>query len=228
MFRRIYISWENAKLLAALPGSILKGSVYKIPNVWIAADLMRGGDLIDRAVNLGGSIGVLAGTDVFTNGFKVVKPAKFGDLIKAITENSGCIWGLALFAHGSKNGDIGSYANITGMAYTGKVEGNVSEIISAITQGGYKIAKAYPSQCYSGYEGEVSRGEDDYNPSHREKLENALNQAGSAYKIRKSPQTPGFTWYSYNVDWETAWKGVAVYVHTYKGINAVWLLDIPI
>jgi len=153
-----------------------------------------GGDIVDRVLNLGGSIGNFVGTDLFTNGFKVEKPETFNDLIKTIDENKGCLWGLVLFAHGTQKGNLYSSANWTKTS-TAKFEGNVDSVIASLKSNGFKIAKAYPSQCFSLYKGKVQ------------------------YKKAESKT------YETEVDWDARWREVSIFVHGYYGVNAAWLID---
>ena len=84
-----------------------KDGNYTVPNIWIAADLMRGGSLWDRLVlNHGGTIGTFVGTDILTSGFKVLKPKTPSELETTISAYKGDIWGLVIFAHGNPWGGI--------------------------------------------------------------------------------------------------------------------------
>lgn len=189
---------KDGNLLGVNPSQIRKGDVFSVPNVWIACDLMRGGDLLDRVLNLGGSIGTLVGTDISTSGFRVEKPKTFTDLIAVIGSNVGFIWGIVLFAHGRPGGNLYNFANWTKLAEKGSSVGNVSSIIDSLKGNGFKLAAAYPSQCYSLYKGRVTYADQTKNGVE-------LNER--------------------SVDWEAEWQKAAIYVHGYYGWNVAWLLD---
>ena len=214
----------NGDQLEKTPALVLKGNSFMIPNVWIAADLMRGGDLIDRGfLNLGGTLGTFVGTDIFTSGFKVEKPTSFNGLISSIKENAGCIWGLALFAHGTPSGDIYPYANHTGIASKHQLSGNVSEILEALGCNGFRLANAYPAQCYSIFKGEART----YRRKKESlKLEKSLKAINIEMQSKPYEKNIEYIQYDIQVDWDAKWKEKAVYVHGYYGVNAAWILDI--
>ena len=136
------------------------GCYVSVPNVWISADLLRGGNwYYDSIVNQGGTIGRFIGTDVFTSsGHKIAKADDVKGLIRQFRESHGDIWGIVVFAHGNKEGKIGmpgsdlldSSRNVT-WAYQ-------RDMIDALSMGRYKISKAYMMQCYSAYIGNDGSG----------------------------------------------------------------------
>jgi RHS repeat-associated protein len=85
-------------------GSNDRPCVVSVPNVWISADLLQGGGVWDRIVNIGGSVGRFIGTDLFTWGFKILKPNTIQELRSTVRSNSGDLWGLAVFGHGTEDG----------------------------------------------------------------------------------------------------------------------------
>ena len=116
--------------------------VVSVPNVWISADLLQGGRVWSRLVNVGGSVGQFLGTDVFTWGYKIIKPNYASELLSITKSNVGDIWGMVVFGHGGKSGYLGDY---DGTDYI-----NQSALISALRKQNFKLAKAYLMQCYSG------------------------------------------------------------------------------
>lgn len=127
-------------------GRLLKpGQKVTVPNVWIAADILKGGGLWDWVINEGGgSVGILVGTDIFTNGKKVVKANSFSGLTGAVSANSGNIWGIVIFGHGDKDGTL---VNADGIG------GNQGRVIGGLAGQGFQVSKAYAMQCYSHFVG---------------------------------------------------------------------------
>ena len=80
------------------------GCYVSVPNVWISADLLRGGNwYYDSIVNQGGTIGRFIGTDVFTSsGHKIAKADDVKGLIRQFRESHGDIWGIVVFAQWRK------------------------------------------------------------------------------------------------------------------------------
>ena len=112
-----------------------------VPNVWIEADLLHGGGLYDTIlVNQGGTIGSFLGQTLGRWGYHTIKPETPGDLLKAINDNQGNIYGLTVYAHGSPNGYIVSPT---------KKAIHQDELMSSLHSNGYRIAEANMMQCYS-------------------------------------------------------------------------------
>ncbi len=157
------------------------GCYVSVPNVWISADLLRGGNwYYDSFVNLGGAIGRAVGTDVFTSsGYKIIKADDIRQLNAAFRASKGDIWGIVVFGHGNEDGRLSMKRGIGVRDQDWTYQ---SELITGIQAGGYKIASAYMMQCYSAYKGQDSSGN--------------------------------------NVDYDAAWRKVAVKFYGYKGFNA--------
>lgn len=121
----------------------LKDVCYiSVPNVWIEADLLRGGGLYDRAiVNQGGTIGSFFGQTLGRWGYHTLKPETPSDLLKTVNANKKDIYGLTVNAHGSPNGYI--------VAPGGKNLIHQTTLIRTIRSNGYRIAEANMMQCYS-------------------------------------------------------------------------------
>lgn len=118
--------------------------IYSVPNVWIDADLLQGpAELYDHVINIGGTLGSFALTDIGVWGKKIVKVDDIASLQAALAGSVGDLWGIQVFAHGDSSG--------TFVVMPGKdrrfIEQN--EIMSYVSGGGYKIAYAYMMQCYS-------------------------------------------------------------------------------
>ncbi len=153
---------ENlAKQLDLDPVESLKWSkkkddcTFSVPNVWIDADLLRGGGLKDRIINLGGTFG-----RAFTfTGKKRIKVDHAKDLEGSIRKHKGDIIGFSLYAHGSQEGDIVMPDKkivdpIDGIEEYDETRGtSQGRVLYAIDENGFKLAKAYVMQCYSGYNG---------------------------------------------------------------------------
>jgi len=130
------------------------GCYVSVPNVWISADLLRGGNwYYDSFVNLGGSIGRGIGTDVFTSSdHKIVKADNIRQLNAAFRASKGDIWGLVVFGHGKKSGVLSMKRTLNYYRYEDEWTYQ-RELVEGIEAGGYKIAYAYMMQCYSAYKG---------------------------------------------------------------------------
>lgn len=169
---------KTAMSISGLPNP---GCYVSVPNIWISADLLRGGNwYYDSIVNFGGTIGRAVGTDVFTSSdHKIVKADDIKQLSAAFRASRGDIWGIVVFGHGDKDGRLSMrrHRRVFETDWTYQ-----SELIGGIQAGGYKIASAYMMQCYSAYKGQDSYGN--------------------------------------NVDYDAAWRKVAVKFYGYKGMNA--------
>ncbi len=168
-----------------------------VPNVWITANLMHGGDVVDWLINIGGAIGFSYKPD----GVKEVIVSDITKLVPEIEKQAGKIYGLVIYAHGNKMGDISNTANhIWGSpAYE-----HTMRVLRALDKGGYQIAEAHPMQCYSTYKGRAT----------------VLSQNKSTWppnRVRKSYEDVGLvsvgaiigpreTELHYNVDWQKEWN----------------------
>lgn len=138
-----------------------------VPNVWICADLLQGGNLWNRGVvNWGGTFGQ-AISYLGTWGKKEIHCWDIKDLRQTLDQYQGKIWGMVLYAHGTEIGDI--------ISSNGKSLHQV-ELIEAVKKQNFKLSKLYLMQCYSGYKGIVSEPEN--------KLDNFIN-----YLKEKEPET---------------------------------------
>jgi len=131
---------------------------YSVPNIWITADLLRGGSwLYDRAiVNMGGTMGVMIGTDFTRFGYKIVKAETYDNLLDAIKNSNGDLLGMTVYAHGNKSGYVGPSIGIND--FPGKTiqeklvkywSNNQMYLIRAIEEKKYRIRKVNMMQCYS-------------------------------------------------------------------------------
>jgi RHS repeat-associated protein len=121
-----------------------------VPNVWIDADLLRGGGVYARVVNMGGSIGSFVGTDLLTSGSrKVVKVQTVTDLIQALQTNMSDIWGMTVYGHGGPDGTLSQRQQISNADW-GESWINQRVLIDSVDKGGYKLAVVNMMQCYSG------------------------------------------------------------------------------
>lgn len=115
-----------------------------VPNVWLCIDLLQGGSLEKRLfINPGGTIGQVI-SYVGTYGMKEVFCHSIDEMYAAFNTYQGQIWGFVLYAHGSKTGDI---AESNGKKTT------QTKLMSSVDKQGYKLAKVYLMQCYSGTNG---------------------------------------------------------------------------
>ena len=170
-----------------------------VPNVWIDADLLRGGFFSRLYVNPGGSIGSFFGTDLGVFGKKVITVESPDQLVNALQENTGDIWGLTLYAHGSKDGFI--------INSTYEQEATHQLIVfSELAKNGYRLSYIAAMQCYSGFAGKTF--------TNVSKMAMILRSLGhSAVWI---PEIHG---YEIDVDWQSEWEKYAIRLTTYSGIN---------
>lgn len=112
-----------------------------VPNVWLCIDLLQGGSLEKRLfINHGGTIGQVI-SYVGSYGMKKVFCRSIDEMYAAFKTYWRQIWGFVLYAHGSRFGSI-SESN-------GKKTSQAA-LLSAVDNQGYKLAKVYLMQCYSG------------------------------------------------------------------------------
>jgi hypothetical protein len=69
--------------------ALCSGQKFTVPNIWLAANLLQGGNLGDQFVNLGGLFGMIP-TDLFVHK-KVIRVQTFGSLAQALSANAGNI-----------------------------------------------------------------------------------------------------------------------------------------
>ena len=117
-----------------------------VPNVWLCIDLMQGWAQWwkDPIVNIGGTIGQ-AVSYLTTYGMEEVFCYSIDEMYSAFKTYQRQIWGFVLYAHGDKIGGIHES--------NGKHHTTQAKLMSAVDQQGYKLAKVYLMQCYSGTNG---------------------------------------------------------------------------
>ncbi|HCE46150.1 MAG TPA: hypothetical protein DET40_21610 [Lentisphaeria bacterium] len=203
--------------------SFSAGNVYYIPNVWITANLMHGGDIVDMGIV---SWGGVFGWSYKPDGAKEVKESELQKLPGTVLDNKGKIFGITIYAHGDKLGFISNSGNITRTAgWTGGIDWiHTMDVLRALDAGGYKVAEAHPMQCYSTYKGRAQYGPlkhnpdpNRYSPDEFKKmffLRTGLNPTGEVTGTTESVLY-------YEVDWNAAWHSRAVKVDGYSGVNII-------
>ena len=193
---------------------------YTVPNVWITADLLQGGDIVDRGIiNWGGLIGRNANTHK-PNGAYEVLVTEIYDLPRTITNYARNIYGMVIYAHGDKLGWIYNSAN---KLYGSPKKIHTMDILTTLSFSNYKLAYVYPMQCYSNYAGsadkEFKRGNDEENEKTRNKfVDDYYNTTG--LKPDAYNGTPRLRSVTYNnLDWLIQWQRRAVVVEGYSGMN---------
>lgn len=222
-----------------------------VPNVWICADLLRGGSwYLDQPVfGVAGSLGQIP-THLFTWRQKIVQCKDFEELQFNLGKYQGKLWGMLLLAHGDKFGRM----TPTKESYTDIY--NQSFIMLFLASNRYKLAKIYMMQCYSGYKGTIL--------IDRNKLLNLLDTIPHKgvywdYLVSKYPELKfrdekdakafleevirglfknqkkldilniRFDTYSFEVkikvDWDANWHCYGIDVKAYQGMN-VGLVDV--
>ena len=117
-----------------------------VPNVWISADLLRGGGIYDQLLpNLGGTLGQIFGTRLFTWYKKVVKPQTPAELESMLSQYSGDIWGIVVFAHGNKKGTISNDR-------AGTLTTTHATLLKKVQANGYKLSRIYMMYCFSAWD----------------------------------------------------------------------------
>jgi hypothetical protein len=164
--RRIYLkeAGDSYQDLAALVGldideihkwaKLVNGDHCKVsvPNIWISADFLRGGGVYSRLVNLGGTVGRFIGTDLLTYGFKIEKPDTIQQLFSALSVNQKDVWGMVVFGHGNKEGQLSSSMRPQKHGIDWIFQ---SEIFPYVDKNGYRLSQVYMMQCFSSYKGFV-------------------------------------------------------------------------
>ena len=220
------------------------------PNVWICADLLRGGSwYLDRTIfGTSGSLGQLP-THLLTWRQRVIKCKDFRELQNKLSLYRGKIWGLALFAHGNEWGNLTKNSQ-------DKIGYNQSRIIATLSLNRYKLSKIYMMQCYSGYKGEVKVDIDkilnfsidsldyiDWADIKNISREDFINKnstkkilAAAIVKLFKNQKdiklvdiqiTDESFKVKIDVNWDLAWRHYGIDVKNYKGMNAA-LIDTKI
>lgn len=120
------------------------GIQVSVPNIWICADLLRGGSWYwdIPVVNWGGTIGQVA-SYIGTWGMHEIKCRTVAELKAAFNDNRKAVWGFVLYAHGNKTGTISSPTRDTM---------SQNELMSLVDSQGFKLGKLYLMQCESGAE----------------------------------------------------------------------------
>jgi len=221
-----------------------------VPNVWICADLLRGGSWYsDKTVfGVSGSLGQIP-TQLFTWRQKVVKCESFEELQVNLGKYQGKLWGMVLFAHGNKLGIMTQNRQDDAELY------NQSTIMLLLAPNRYKMAKIYMMQCYSGYKGTVSIRQTEmlallrsiphkvykwdyivYNYSRHkfpddesakkilEEILRSLFQNQEELKILEIKVNDHSFEVRVKVDWDINWHSYGIDVKVYHGMN-VMLID---
>ncbi|OGV45282.1 MAG: hypothetical protein A2017_08750 [Lentisphaerae bacterium GWF2_44_16] len=184
--------------------------MVSVPNVLICADIMRGGGLYGRVVNLGGSIGTFLGVDLLTYGYKIVKADTVSALLEALELNIENIWGIIIYAHGNP---VGYIATPSTNIYTTQ-----KELIYKLHKNGYKIAYAYLMQCFSGYEGNVeikNMNVDTFNDF----IDNYFDKRIMKNYISKFEN--GRSSVTFTIDWHMEWSIISNRVWDYQDMNVL-------
>ena len=133
---------SSKNTLSDLTDDLKVGCYVSIPNVWIEADLLRGGGLWDYCVvNWGGTIGSFFGQTLGRWGYHTLTPSTPTELLTVVLGNVHNLYGMTVYAHGSPDGYI---VNPKGDSMIHQMT-----LINAIGKSGFKIAIANMMQCYS-------------------------------------------------------------------------------
>ncbi len=200
--------------------SYVPGDSYFVPNIWVAADLLRGSSVGrlwvgDWAINFfGGTIGTFVGTDIFTQGFKIEKPTTGQDIERTFLDNSGAIWGMVLFAH----------CNPWGAVVDGSGQDRYMtqrKLLGLFDDNGYKLAKFYNMPCFSGFNGKVTLK----NISKSTTWRIVRDTAGIAKNVKyHAVNRQRRIWnLSFNINWKAEWEKRVVKsgLTVYQGVNAL-------
>lgn len=215
----------------------------KIPNVWICADLFRGGSWWDQSFYGvgGGTLPNFVGTDIFTVSKKVFKISTVGQLLTAIENHNGKLWGMTLSAHGGRKGSISynrqSVSENSDSIYNKPDKDGVmnqQNIMNALSHYKYKLSRIYMFQCFSGCTVAATSLLKDYKafPSEIDRAQSLCNEVKTSI-ARQWKDHPGIRVtgvsvnhsgqfeVNYDVDWDSRWQQYGISVHTYQGIDAV-------
>ena len=122
------------------------GCIVSVPNVWVEADLLRGGNVWNRVVNIGGTVGSFLGTTLGWYGYHFEHLHTMKDFLIAISGSRKDLYGLTVYAHGVVN-KVGEPTGEFGGPKGPFVSQSV--LLGMIHGKGYKIAEANMMQCYS-------------------------------------------------------------------------------
>ena len=122
------------------------GCYVSVPNVWVEADLLRGGNVWNRVVNIGGTVGSFFGTTLGRYGYHFEYPHTMSAFLMAISGSGNDLYGLTVYAHGVVN-NVGEPTGEFGGPKGPFVSQSV--LLGMIHGKGYKIAEANMMQCYS-------------------------------------------------------------------------------
>ena len=139
------------------------------------------------------------------------------DLIPTIQKYNKDIWGLTVFGHGSRVGDLG---NISGNGI------NQSELLLSLDNYvKHKLARVYMMQCFSGFAGNLAFPvfipQDNGAVRTTHDIANHLRNIGFPVHSGYYDQKPS---YFTRVDWQSEWEKRAVRAWTYQGKN-VFMID---
>lgn len=215
-----------------------------VPNIWICADLFQGGTWYwDKPIwGTAGLFGRLPSV-LFTWRQKVIYCNTFKELLETLTEKRGKVWGMVLFAHGSRDGRIWENTNVDDSRNW------QFDIMRKLDSYRYKLARINMMQCYSGYQGTfviplrhmayVNRLSGDKNSDtwKKEKIENYFRKkykefddsADVEITVVKEISTEGQEVFRLGVrvtiNWAGAWFRYGEKITLYRYVNTA-LLDI--
>ena len=175
------------------------GCYVSVPNIWVTADLLRGGGVVSRIISFGGTIGVFIGTDLTRFGYEILKPETFEDLVSQLDNYRGDIIGLTLYSHGNDDGVVSPHLGAYEYDSIEYWKHNQQYIIEELRKGGYKVRKVNAMQCESFAHGSFRRIK--------------LDERGTQILSERE-----------KVEWEKRWKSVSNLPPSgYKGDNILGL-----
>ncbi len=202
-----------------------------VPNVWICADLLQGGNLADHLIfGTGGYLGQIPSH--LSADKKVIFCRDFNEFLETIEKNADKLWGFVMFAHGNPLGAISATRQgSVGLA-------NQSELILLIKRCiKYKLAKVYAMQCTSGYKGVYkiearnvfSDNPERFSQSKNKDYREVMQRCKSYFSRYLSDWVRNIQVFieddqimiSFDVNWLAGWDDVAICVFTYQGTNVL-------
>ena len=188
-----------------------------VSNIVSVADLLRGGSWYYHRliVNNGGSIGSFFST-ITSPGHHVVHPETYNALLLTLKNNKGNIMEMVVYAHGHKNGFVGSRDDAENISSLSDAQNRISRnrhnqmhLINAVKSGGYKIRQVKMRQCYSmnssSYYAEVVQSG------------GRLSTFSDGSSLMIKPRS---------VNWYAEWQSVSVLPPKgYQGINIMGFID---
>jgi RHS repeat-associated protein len=120
-----------------------------VPNIWIEADLLRGGTWSESIINLGGTIGSFWGNTLGRFGYHFQYAKTTDELFERVKKSGRDLYGFTVYGHGYVDMKTKKPTEFFGGPDSTKGSKSQLDLISLVKAKGYRIAQANMMQCYS-------------------------------------------------------------------------------